>query len=93
MVPDFPFAQNTVTIAPGDTVILYTDGVTEAMNGIGEQFGIERLREVFAASAPGDSLEANQTVFDAVSSFAGETAASDDITCVTLRRSETSTSA
>ena len=93
VVPDFSFVQNTVTIAPGDTVVLYTDGVTEAMNGSGEQFGIERLQEIFAASAPEDSGEANQTVFDAVSSFAGDIDASDDITCVTLRRSETSTSA
>ena len=93
VVPDFSFVQNTVTIAPGDTVVLYTDGVTEAMNGSGEQFGIERLQEIFAASAPEDSVEANQTVFDAVSSFAGDIDASDDITCVTLRRSETSTSA
>ena len=93
VVPDFPFGQNTVTIAPGDTVVLYTDGVTEAMNGSGEQFGMKRLQEIFAASAPENSREANQAVFDAVSSFAGDIDASDDITCVTLRRNETSTSA
>ena len=93
VVPDFSFVQNTVTIVPGDTVVLYTDGVTEAMNGSGEQFGMKRLQEIFAASAPEDSREANQAVFDAVSSFAGDIDASDDITCVTLRRNETSTSA
>ena len=88
IVPDFPFQQHTVTIAPGDTVILYTDGVTEAMNSEREEFGIERLRQVFAASPPADSQEANRTVFDAVSSFAGDTPQSDDVTCVTLQRRE-----
>ncbi len=86
IVPDFPFGQHTVTIAPGDTVILYTDGVTEAMNGSGEQFGIERLQQVFAASPPADSQDASRAIFDAVSFFAGDTPQSDDLTCLTLQR-------
>ena len=70
--------------------MLYTDGVTEAMNNEGEQFGVERLREVFRDSAPGNSDEAAEMIFDAVNEFAGGAAQSDDITCLTLRRSETS---
>ena len=68
--------------------MLYTDGVTEAMSSSGEAFGIERLRQVFAASPPASSQEASRTIFDAVSSFAGDTPQSDDVTCVTLRRTE-----
>ena len=71
IVPDFAFGQQTVTITPGDTVVLYTDGVTEAMSSSGEQFGIERLQQVFAGSPPVDSREASRAIFDAVSSFAG----------------------
>ena len=89
IIPELEYRQHTVTIRPGETLILYTDGVTEAMNGSGEQFGIERLREVFAARAPGDSSEAARMVFDAVQTFAGGAPQSDDITCLTLRRSET----
>ena len=88
IVPDFPFEQHSTTIVPGDTVIMYTDGVTEAMNGSREQFGIEGLRQVFAASPPASSREASRAIFDAVSSFAGDTPQSDDVTCVTLRRME-----
>ena len=88
IVPDFRFGQNTVKISPGDTIILYTDGVTEAMNGGGELFGVERLREVFASTPPENSQDANRTVFEAVSSFAGDTPQSDDVTCLTLRRVE-----
>jgi sigma-B regulation protein RsbU (phosphoserine phosphatase) len=90
IVPDFPFEQHTVMVAPGDTVVLYTDGVTEAMNSNRDEFGIERLQQVFAGSPPRDSRDANRTVFDAVSSFAGDTPQSDDVTCVTLQRREPS---
>ena len=88
IVPDFAFGQQTVMITPGDTVVLYTDGVTEAMSSSGEQFGIERLQQVFAGSPPVDSREASRAIFDAVSSFAGETPQSDDMTCLTLQRRE-----
>lgn len=88
IIPGFEYGQNTVTLNPGETIVLYTDGVTEAMNNEGEQFGLERMREVFANSAPKDSDEATRTIFDAVSAFADGAAQSDDITCLTLCRSE-----
>ena len=88
VAPDIHFLQNTVALAPGDTVVLYTDGVTEAMNGTNEQFGVEGMREVFAAAPPTDAHDANGAVFDAVHTFAGDTPQSDDITCITLRRSD-----
>ena len=91
VAPGFPYEQHTEMLSPGDTIVLYTDGVTEAKNGAGEQFGIERLREVFAAAPPKDSREANRTVFDAVHSFTGDLPLADDVTCVTLRRSGTGT--
>ena len=73
VMDDLPYQQRTITIAPGDTVILYTDGVTEAMNGAGEEFGVERLCEVFAAASPKNSREAVMAIFEAVNAFAGET--------------------
>ena len=88
LAPDLEYGQTTVTLEPGDIVILYTDGVTEAMNAAGEEFGIEPLQKIFAESPPRSAEEANMTVFEAVSAFAGETAQSDDITCLTLRRNE-----
>ena len=90
IIPGLEYEQNTVTLNYGETLVLYTDGVTEAMNNEGEQFGVERLREVFKNSAPANSDEAAEMIFDAVNAFAGGAAQSDDITCLTLRRSETS---
>ena len=88
VVPDLDYDQGSVTLTPGDTVVLYTDGVTEAMNEEHEEFGTERLCEIFAGMNPNDSEELNMKVFEAVHDFAGDTAQSDDITCLTLHRSE-----
>ncbi len=82
------YRQNTVNLSTGDTLVLYTDGVTEAMNGDGEQFGLERLRELFGSAPPKDCLETTRSVFEAVRAFAGDTPQSDDITCLTLSRCE-----
>ena len=88
--PNIQYKQNTVTLFPGDTVVFYTDGVTEAMNGAEEQFGLDRLRQLFSATAPQDPEKANLAVFEAVNAFVGDTPHSDDITCLTFYRSETS---
>ncbi|MXZ91463.1 MAG: SpoIIE family protein phosphatase [Chloroflexi bacterium] len=78
------YEQSSITCAPGDTVVLYTDGVTEAINVGEEEFGMERLQGIFT-SAPGDCRTAVEAVFDAVSDFAGEAPQFDDITCLALR--------
>ena len=88
LVPGIEYRQNTVALAPGDTAVLYTDGVTEAMNGEGEFFGTERLQATFASAPPTDAREANETVFRAVHSFVGDIPQSDDITCLALYRSK-----
>ncbi len=88
VAPDMPYQQQTLTLGPGDLVFLYTDGVTEAMNEEEEEYGVERLQGVFAASPPQDPHEAIEAVFDSVSDFAGDTPQSDDITCLALHRSE-----
>ncbi len=88
VAPGLEYEHDSVTLAPGDTVFLYTDGVTEAMNADSEEFGMDRLRETFATAPPRNAQEANAAVFEAVGNFAGETAQSDDITCMTFHRNE-----
>ena len=84
LIPDLDYDNNTVTLSRGDMVVLYTDGVTEAFDEQGNQFGTGRLQEVFAGAEPTDVQDANRSVFEAVEKFAGDTPQSDDITCVTL---------
>jgi len=74
-----------VRLHPGDALLLYTDGITEAMNEQGEAYGEERLahrvQELGAASAS----ELVDGVLADVAAFRGSTAPSDDVTLVVLR--------
>ena len=88
LVPGLEYEQKSIVLQPGETVVLYTDGVTEAMNIDQEEFGMERLEHLFMGSAPANAEEANAKVFEAVNEFAGDAEQSDDITCMTLRRHE-----
>ena len=88
VAPGFKYEESSIILAPGDTIVLYTDGVTEAMNAEGEEFGLDRLRNLFTNSPPKSPKETNTAIFEAVSAFAGETPQSDDITCLAFRRSE-----
>ena len=86
--PGFDYEESSVILSPGDTIVLYTDGVTEAMNAEGEEFGLDRLRNIFTESPPKTTKQTNAAIFEAVSEFAGDTPQSDDITCLAFRRSE-----
>ena len=78
-------ASRAITLSPGDNVILYTDGVTEAMNESEEEYGMDRLENLFLESRPSEARAVNDVIFDSVMDFAGDAAQSDDITCMTLR--------
>ena len=86
VLPGHDYKQTSHVLQPGETIVLYTDGVTEAMNADGELFGIEGLREYFANTPPVDSEGTSQQVMQAVADFAGDAPQSDDITCLTLQR-------
>ena len=88
VVPSIQYEQTTVALSPGDTILLYTDGVTDATNEEGEFFGLERLQATFAGNPPRDSRAANDAVFEALQNFVGDAAQADDITCLALSRSE-----
>ena len=80
------YAENSITLGQGDTLVLYSDGVTEAMNASGEEYGLDRLREVIAATASQGADGVTKAIFDSVREFAGEAPQSDDITCLTVCR-------
>jgi serine phosphatase RsbU (regulator of sigma subunit) len=83
--PDFAFESATVTMEPGWTVLLYTDGVSEAMNPAGELFGFDRLRDALK-TAPADPTETGDAVIHAVRGFAAGRHQSDDITLICFGR-------
>ena len=86
VMPNLEYREASVTLAPGDTLILYTDGVSEAMNSEGEEFGVDRLMRIFNERAPASAKEANEVILQAVVEFADGYPQSDDVTCLVLRR-------
>jgi serine phosphatase RsbU (regulator of sigma subunit) len=71
-------------LAPGDKVVIYTDGVTEAQGRSGEFFGKKRLRDLVKASVTESSQAVQDAIQGAVAAFTEGTAQSDDITLVVL---------
>ncbi len=81
---ELPIKVAEIKLRPGDTFVLYTDGVTEAANPAGEEFGEQRLVEVLTNSGAQSATELTQAVCTAVEHFSpGEQF--DDITLVVAR--------
>ena len=85
-VPDMPFSCDTLELEPGDTLFMYTDGVTEAENKNHDQFGESRLEEALAECMGADSKHIVDTVNTKVKEFINGAAQSDDITQLVIRR-------
>jgi sigma-B regulation protein RsbU (phosphoserine phosphatase) len=83
VMEDLSYVQGAVTLGPGDTLLLYTDGMTEATNPQGLLFGEARLLETARREGSGKALL--QAILDAVRAFEDGAAQADDITCVALR--------
>lgn len=80
-----PYREGAVTLAAGDVLVVFTDGVTEAIDAQGREFGTERLAALFQGRAAPGPREAVERVLQAVAGFAPEGEPFDDITCVVLR--------
>jgi phosphoserine phosphatase RsbU/P len=75
-----------VPLERGDCLVLYTDGVTEALDSNGDEFGVERMVQAVRASA-GDGAPAIVTrVIDDVRNFVGSQPQNDDITLIAIRK-------
>jgi phosphoserine phosphatase RsbU/P len=83
--PDYEYQTITYPFEPGTTALVYTDGVSEAMNPANELFGFDRLREAFK-SAPGDPTEVGEAVIREVRNFAAGRHQNDDITLICFGR-------
>ncbi len=77
--------EETVAIEPGDVFIFYTDGISEAMNGNGEEFGEDRLAETLNQYARLSAQEILESISKTVFDFAGNTPQHDDFTMVVVK--------
>jgi serine phosphatase RsbU (regulator of sigma subunit) len=92
LLEDVAWGQRTVQMAPGDVLVLYSDGITEAQNEQKAFFGEERFRAVMRTTLnpPGSPARSAQDVQDAVlaevQAFVGDAPQSDDITLMVVVR-------
>ena len=80
-----PYESTTVQLDPGDTVVLYSDGVTEAHNVDGEEFGEQRLTDVVVQYHSQPAAEVLEKIVNAVTTFAHGAEQYDDVTAVVIR--------
>lgn len=76
------YSEVTVPLAPGDRVLLFTDGIPEALSLGGEMFGEERLREILAGHSSQSAEATAEALVDQVAAWTGRTAFDDDLTLV-----------
>jgi serine phosphatase RsbU (regulator of sigma subunit)/anti-sigma regulatory factor (Ser/Thr protein kinase) len=86
VMPELDYANQTLTLQPSDTLLLYTDGVTEAFSPEALAYGEDRLMSWLAAAPPWHGAQAliDGLVRD-VSAFVHGAEASDDLTCLVLQ--------
>lgn len=85
MLAGATYEVREVALQTRDRVFLYTDGLSEAMRGDGGEFGPERVRTAFLASAALDPTAAVEAVAGAAREFAGEPGFADDATAIVLQ--------
>ncbi len=78
--------ERSVSLGPGDDLIFYTDGVTEAFSPQDDIYGEERLRATIQATASSSAQALLDGIDDSVSAFVGDTPPSDDLTLMVLLR-------
>jgi serine phosphatase RsbU (regulator of sigma subunit) len=85
VLPDARYEERPLAIQPGDVLLLYTDGVSEAESPAGEQFGPRRLEECLKQLRDGSANEILKGIVDAVTAWAAERGVSDDLTLVVVK--------
>jgi sigma-B regulation protein RsbU (phosphoserine phosphatase) len=83
---EFDFKQETVPFHPGDTLLIFSDGISEAQNEEGEDFGENRLAEVVAGIKDSSAVQVIDTVMEAVCDFTGDKPQFDDMTILVVKR-------
>lgn len=81
------FTSQTVRLEPGETLLLYTDGLLETQNSGGVEYGIERLCTLSASSAEMEPTAIVGACLSDLTSYRGTTAPADDLTIMAVRRS------
>ena len=80
MFPEGSYQHRSLLLGPGDTLVIYTDGITEAQDNRDREYGEERLTELVRSGISLSPVELQDQVLDSVKKFAGEVSIRDDLT-------------
>jgi sigma-B regulation protein RsbU (phosphoserine phosphatase) len=87
-ISGYEFHEGKIQLQSGDSLVLYTDGITEAMDVEHHLFGAERIQSLLDRSAPGITSQVlSKTLLGGVAAFVGGAHQSDDITLLVLKYS------
>ncbi len=78
--------DHEITMAPGDLIVFYTDGITEATNGNNEMFGEKRLQATLKANPQSNAQQMLDTILNEVDTFVNNTPQADDMTLLVVKR-------
>jgi serine phosphatase RsbU (regulator of sigma subunit) len=85
-VPDFDYDEENIQFEPGTTLLIYSDGITEAMNAEEEEFGEERLLNILSENIELTAETIIQKILSAVNDHVGEVPQMDDMTLLVIKR-------
>lgn len=85
MFSDEQFATNRLQLAPGDALLLYTDGVTEMQDLTGAEYGVERLLQSLNTPSPARPAELIHTCVSSLVDFRGDGNKADDLTLMAIK--------
>ena len=85
LFPQATYDEETLELEPGDVLVIFSDGVTEAFNAAGEDFGEGRLLACLEANRDREPSELLQKLLITVQEFTASAAQSDDVTALVLK--------
>jgi serine phosphatase RsbU (regulator of sigma subunit) len=85
IMPDVKYESATITLAPGDWLIIFTDGLVEAVNARDEEYGESRLLAVIEAGKSAEPADLLKRLMFELDAFVGNTPQHDDVTCMLLK--------
>jgi len=83
--PDFDYQQTKMKLSPGDTLIFYTDGITEALNPRLEEFGEQKLLEIILNYPYQSAEDLRNIIYEEMIKFTQGQGQYDDLTLIVLR--------
>jgi phosphoserine phosphatase RsbU/P len=85
LLESYPYLQGCISLAPGDLLVAYTDGISEAMNGADEEWGEEQMMETIKGCGGLRAQEILECIFTAADRFVAGAKQHDDMTLVIMR--------